>query len=136
MRLLWNHKDGGSESRVWCYGIEFKSLFSVILLRFEDGSREAYHSHAFHCLNWVVKGELWEVRYFPDDCIGDGSHDYYKYFTSLVPFIIKREYLHKVSSKGRTWVLTFRGPWVKTWKEYLPKEDRFVTLTHGRKEVK
>lgn len=33
------------------------------------------------------------------------------------------------------WVLTFRGPWVDTWKEYLPKLKEFVTLTHGRKPV-
>lgn len=136
MKLLWNDKDGGPESRVWCYGIEFKKLFSIILLRFEDGSREAYHSHAFNCLNWVLKGKLIEDRVTKDKPIFSLiSKDIFEYSASIKPFIIKRNHLHKVTSQGRTWVLTFRGPWAKTWIEYLPEENRFVTLTNGRKEV-
>ena len=45
-------KDGGPDSTVWMYGIEVKWLFSILLLRFEDGSRDAYHSHAFDCVSW------------------------------------------------------------------------------------
>lgn len=130
MKWLWHAKDGGKESKVWCYGLEIKSLFSILLLRFEDGSREAYHSHAFNCLNWVLKGKLIEHRIYLDE-----MSDFFIYKKSIIPFIIKRKHMHKVSSKGRTWVLTFRGPWRDTWREYLPGEDRFITLTHGRKEL-
>lgn len=132
MKILLNNKDGGPKSRVWCYGIEFKKLFSVILLRFENGSREAYHSHAFNCLNWVLKGKLIEDRL--ENGIHQGAEDYY-YSASFIPFIIKREHLHKVTSEGRTWVLSFRGPWRKTWVEYLSNENKFIILTHGRKEI-
>jgi len=35
----------------------------------------------------------------------------------------------------KTWVLSFRGPWNKTWKEWLPKEGKEITLTNGREIV-
>ena len=36
------------------------TLFSIALLVFEDGSREAYHEHAFNCVSWVLSGHLSE----------------------------------------------------------------------------
>lgn len=135
MKWLWDDKDGGKESKVWCYGVEIKKLFSIILLRFEDGSREAYHSHAFNCLNWVLKGELQEDRLNRKKVILRNDHNHFKYLSSFIPFIIKKEHLHKVTSIGRTLVLSFRGPWANEWIEYLPDENRFVKLTYGRKEI-
>lgn len=132
MKILMNHKDGGPESKVWCYGIEFKSLFSIILLRFENGSREAYHSHAFNCLNWVLKGDLYEER-ITDIQELDGPD--YRYKTSWLPFVIRRKDLHRVTSIGRSWVLTLRGPWNNTWIEYLPNQKKFIRLTNGRREL-
>jgi hypothetical protein len=32
-----------------------------------------------------------------------------------------------------TYALTIRGRWNDTWKEY--RKDKYVTLTHGRKEI-
>jgi hypothetical protein len=59
MKLLETTKDGGAESTVWAHWlIEIKSLFSVALLRFEDGTRDAFHSHAFGCVSWVICGRL------------------------------------------------------------------------------
>jgi hypothetical protein len=127
LKLLSLAKDGGEESTVWAYFlIEAKSLFSIVLLRFEDGSREAYHTHAFNSISWVLKGGLQEKNL-------DETFNYYP--PSFWPIITKRDTFHQVRSYGRTWVLSFRGPWDKYWKEWLPKELRFVTLTHGRKEV-
>lgn len=130
MKFLWNKKDGGPESRVWMYGLEIKSLFSILLLRFEDGSREAYHSHAFNCFSWVLSGGLLErfvrTRGLPWFVV--------RHAPSWRGFSTHRDTFHKVTSIGRTWVLTFRGPWAGTWQEYT-KERGLVTLTHGRKEV-
>lgn len=43
MKLFQLVKDGGPESSVWAYVLcEFKSLFSVMILRFDGASREAY----------------------------------------------------------------------------------------------
>lgn len=127
MRFLTLVKDGGRESTVWAYVlVEIKSLFSVMLLRFENGSRDAYHEHAFDCISWVLKGKLTEE-------LLDGTINRYR--PSLRPVITRRSTFHQVVSTGRTWVLTFRGPWADKWREYLPAEDRFATLTHGRKEV-
>jgi len=120
-------KDGGEESRVWGYWlVEIKSLFSIVLLRFEDGSRDAYHNHAFHAFSWVLKGKLKEEHM-------DKPYNYI--YPSWKPFITTRSCFHKVTSYGRTWALTFRGPWSKTWREYHPQDDKFIILSGGRKIV-
>jgi quercetin dioxygenase-like cupin family protein len=116
---------------VWGFWlVEIKPLFSVALLCFENGSREAYHEHAFNSWSLVLKGELEEDVAFFDRGAG---------FTRLYGtgcFVhTPRECCHKVKSVGRTWVLTFRGPWADRWREWLPKERRYQTLTHGRKVV-
>jgi hypothetical protein len=128
MKLFKIMKDGGKESTVTGYWlIECKPLFSVCLLRFDGKSREAFHTHAFNSLNWVLKGSVTEE--FID---GKGR----KHTPSFKPIYTKRTDFHKVSSDiGTTWVFSLRGPWSKRWKEYLPEQDRFITLTSGRKEV-
>ena len=127
MKFLKVMKDGGQESTVVGYWlVEIKSLFSVCLLCFHGKSREAFHNHAFNCVSWVVRGGLTEqfldgrVRYHP---------------ASWKPFVTTREDFHMVSSDGDSWVLTFRGPWVRFWNEYLPSSGETITLTDGRKRV-
>lgn len=126
MKFLETSKDGGPKSRVWAHWlVELKNLFSVVLLRFEDGSREAYHSHAFNAVSWVLKGRLVEDRLLADRL---------RFFRpSVVPIITTRDNIHKVTSEGRTWVLSFRGPWADSWVE-LAEDGQLHTLTHGRKE--
>ena len=52
-RLFFVKPDGGKNSGVTAYFlIEWKVLFSVGILRFNEGTREAYHSHAFNALTW------------------------------------------------------------------------------------
>lgn len=119
-------KDGGPTSKVWGYFFELKRLFSIVVLRFEDGSREAYHSHAFNSINWIIKGKLVESHREGGEIM---------YLPSWKPVITRRSTFHKVTSEGRSWVLSFRGPWAKTWQEWIPDEQRLVTLTHGRKEI-
>jgi hypothetical protein len=126
MRFFYLGKDGGERSTVWGYWlVEIKWLFSIVLLRFEDGSRDAYHEHAFNGVSWVLSGRL--VEYVL------GSHAV-TYTPSLWPIFTPRERFHQVCSRGRTWVLQFRGPWRSTWREYLPNEKRYVTLANGRVE--
>lgn len=131
MKFLETTKDGGAESTVWAHWlIEIKSLFSIALLRFEDGTRDAYHSHAFDCVSWVLSGRLLEVH-------RDGRVQWHT--SSLRPVITRRSTYHRVASIGRTWVLTFRGPRSKTWREATPDGQGGYaerTLTHGRKQVR
>lgn len=124
---MWGlKKDGGQESRVWGYWlIELKQLFSIVLLRFEDGSREAYHSHAFNAISWVLRGKLVEFHI-------DGRVEVHT--PSLRPIITTRDTFHMVESRGRTWVFSLRGPWADTWREYIPGRGE-VVLAHGRIEV-
>jgi hypothetical protein len=127
MKLFWKGKDGGTESRVTGYWlIEWKRLFSIVLLRFDGKSREAFHTHAFNSMSWLLKGKLLEEFI-------DGKGHYI--MPSLRPIWTPRSCFHKVDSKGVSWVLSFRGPWTKTWEEFLPNEHRYRTLTNGRAEV-
>lgn len=131
MKLFHLAKDGGVESTVWGFWlVEIKSLFSVAVLKFVGASRDAYHTHAFDSISWLLKGEL-EENVLVTPQVGYTK----QYRPSLRPIITRRSTFHKVDSFGTTYVLTFRGPWVSKWHEYLPSASRFRTLTHGRKEV-
>lgn len=134
MKFLETSKDGGPESHVWAHWlIEIKGLFSIALLRFENGSRDAYHSHAFNSVSWLLSGELRE-HHHPDSgsCKGPNGIFFELHWPSLWPVITKRSTYHMVCSTGTSWVLTFRGPWSKTWKEFDQKTGKLVELTHGR----
>ena len=134
MRLFSKAPDGGEDSGVTAYFlIEWKSLFSVALLRFEKGSsREAYHTHAFNAVTWWLKGEVLEERM---DLAPKGSllGRFTGFMPSFKPKYTSRENMHKIHVMHEAWALTFRGPWNKEWKE--SKDGVETTLTHGRKEV-
>lgn len=115
-------KDGGPESSVTGYWLcEFKNWFSIVLLKFDGKSREAYHTHAFNSVNWLLWGELSEEFI-------DGKGRTLK--PSIWPIIVRRSDYHKVNSDGVSWVLSFRGPWSRTWKE--TRADGEHVLGHGR----
>jgi len=123
MRLFYKGKDGGDESLVTGYWlIEIKSLFSIVLLRFDDGTREAFHSHAFNCFSWVLSGGLVEYH------LGQRLPQFH--LPSWIPFCTYRDTFHKVASLGRSWVLSFRGPWAESWEESIDGRRRL--LSHGR----
>lgn len=128
MHFFFKRKDGGQDSTVTGYWLaEIKSFFSICLLKFDGASREAFHNHAFNSIAIVLKGAITENML-------DGSTRRHK--ASWKPFIVTRNDFHKVDSdKGITWVLNLRGPWSKTWKEFRPLENRFVTLGPGRVEL-
>ena len=121
-------KDGGPYSTVLGYWlVELKRLFSIVLLRFDGASREAFHNHAFNSVSWVLKGRLIEEHL-------DGRIEVHK--PGLRPVVTRRSTFHKVSSDDRTWVLNFRGPWAREWKEFIPGTGETVTLGHGRQVLR
>jgi len=128
MRAFFKGKDGGPESTVTGYWlVEMKRLLSVALVRFDGQSREAFHTHAFDAVSWVLRGSLTET--FIDGRV-------VKHKPSLLPFVTKRSDFHKVDSDAPvSWAITFRGPWVRKWREFIPASQRFLTLTSGRKIV-
>ena len=126
--VLETSKDGGPESTVWAHWLfECKGVGSIVLLRFEDGSRDAYHSHAFNSISWLLSGGLVEDR-IEDDL--PGGHRVTAYLPHWLPIITTRDNCHRVVSVGRSWVLSFRGPWARTWREHSAAGD--VTLASGR----
>lgn len=128
MRFFDKAKDGGPQSTVtgW-WLVEIKWLFSIALLKFDLGSRDAYHSHAFHSLNWILRGFLREDHVDGVSRFHDPSW--------WRPVLTLRSTFHRVFALRTSWVLTIRGPWSRTWNEYLPKTGQCVTLTHGREIV-
>ena len=131
MKLFDKSPDGGRKSGVTGYFVvEIKSLFSIVVLRFSPGSRDAYHSHAFHAITWFLSGSVREFRITPK-----GNVVSKRFTPSLIPKITTRDNMHKVWSDGVSWALSIRGPWTKTWKEYHPSADEVITLGHGRVEV-
>ena len=129
MKFMEWAKDGGTESTVsGLFFVEIKGLFSIALLRFGEGSREAYHSHAFNCFSWVLKGTLREHHL-------DGTENNLPPRNRFLPFGTYRDTFHKVVSEGVSWVFSVRGPWAKTWNEYIPDSKKEVVLTTGRVEV-
>lgn len=123
MKLFFKSKDGGPDSNVTGYWlIEWKAGFSIVLLRFSQGSREVFHSHAFNAVSWILRGLLYETIRFNSSRF---------LFPRLKPYYTSRDTAHRVYGiNNSTWALSFRGPWSKTWKEYT--DDSEVTLAHGR----
>lgn len=123
MKLFRKSHDGGKDSGVTGYWlIEWKNVFSIVLLRFGVGSREAYHSHAFNALTWWLKGEVMEQ-------FQDGSNSKF-WRPSLKPKYTSRNNFHRVVAQKVSWALSFRGPWSKTWQE--EKNGEVYTLKQGR----
>ena len=125
MKILKWSKDGGPESPVDAFFIvEIKSLFSVALLRFNKGGREAYHTHAFNAWTWFISGDLVEQ---------DINGEFHIYERSIVPKITRRTKNHRVVANEPSWCFTIRGPWSDTWTE--DTETHHTVLTHGRRIV-
>lgn len=133
MKFFSVSKDGGPESNVTAFWLcEIKGLFSIALLKFTNGSRESFHSHAFNSVSWLLKGHLREYHLgFRTD---GGGVDYHS--PSVKPIVTKRNTFHQVFSSGTSWVLTFRGPWAKDWQEYKPSTHQYTTLVNGRRVTK
>lgn len=128
MKILFKSKDGGPFSRVTGYWLfESKRFGSIVLLCFDLGSREAFHTHAFNALSWIIKGRLKEV-------LMDGTE--LLLTSSIKPIYTPRDRFHRVFGEvDKTYVLSFRGPWKDIWKEYLPTDNKEIKLTNGRIEI-
>lgn len=126
MKWFKKDTDGGKDSNSIAYFLcEIKSAITILLLKFSGKSREVFHEHAFHCVGWVLKGELRET-------LIDGRT--YTYKPSIFPFFVGRRDFHQVDSvTPDSWVFSIRGPWKKTWREADQDTLDTWSLTHGRK---
>lgn len=127
MKVLRSAPDGGQGSGVTAfYLFESKRFGSVALLRFNTGSREAFHSHAFNAWTWWLRGLVREE-------FAEGSRPKL-WAPSLRPKFTPRNCFHKIIALRTAWALTLRGPWHDRWQE--KRGNKYITLTHGRKEIK
>lgn len=119
--------DGGPNSGVTGYWlIEWKPVFSIVLLKFNKGTREAYHSHAFPALTFWLYGSITE-HHMDKESIN--------WYPSLMPKYTPRNCFHKVEAHEDTYALSIRGPWDETWQEYRNTDDQLVTLANGREII-
>lgn len=122
MKFLQKSPDGGKDSGVTgFFVVEVKPLFSIVILRFNKGTREAYHSHAFHALTFWLKGRVREEHLNGET----------KWFSGGMLKYTPRTVFHRINALETSYAISFRGPWKNTWKE--SRSGEFVTLTHGRK---
>lgn len=127
MRLFQKVKDGGPKSTVDAYFlIESKRFGSVALLKFNEGGREEYHTHAFNALTWFLKGNMLEQK------LG-GVNKWYK--RSLLPKFTSKKNNHRVWAVQDSWCFTLRGPWQDTWTEDDPRTNTHTVFTHGRRVI-
>lgn len=138
-RFFYKKPDGGNDSGVTGYFLlEWKILFSIGILHFKKGTREAYHNHAFNALTWWLKGKVIEHKL---NASFDGNEKLItqfedikkEYKPSLIPKFTSRYNFHKVEALEETYAITFRSWWTDTWMEF--KNNRIIKLTHGRKEL-
>lgn len=126
MKLFSKASDGGKDSGVTGYFlIECKPLFSIVLLRFSKGTREAYHEHAFNAWTLWLKGRVVEHRML----VGSIGRVYRAGQLKRTP----RSCFHKIEALDTAWALSVRGPWAARWHEL--RGNQLVTLTHGRKVI-
>lgn len=135
MKFFSKSSDGGKNSGVTGYYlVEIKPWFSIVLLKFNPGTREAYHEHAFNAWTWWIKGRVIERRlWFRFGAEGKNAFFVNTAFKTGSWKYTARGNCHRVKALETSWALSFRGPWVDTWREW--RGDHFVTLTHGRKEI-
>lgn len=127
MKLFAKATDGGADSTVTGYWlIEWKAVVSIAVLRFDHGSREAYHSHAFVSISWLLSGWLREEHL---------EGDVVFHHRRGRAIVTRRSTFHRVFSEGTSWVITLRGPWGSTWHEWDPRRAKYTTLTDGRRVV-
>ncbi len=126
MKIIKSAPDGGKGSGVTAYFlIEWKKGFSIALLKFNKGSREAFHSHAFNAFTWWLRGEAVETLY--------PTNQNLTWKPSFRPKFTPKGNTHKITATKTTWALTIRGPWEDKWIEVKSKVK--TTFTHGRKVV-
>lgn len=120
-------KDGGPRSPVDAFFLfEIKSFCSVALLRFNEGGREEYHTHAFNAATWFLWGDLVEEEF-------NGNRTRYR--RSLFPKITRRSKNHRVVANRPSWCFTIRGPWAYLWTEDCKATKTTRVLTWGRRTI-
>lgn len=123
MKFFKKAPDGGETSGVTGYYFpEIKPLFSIVLLKFNTGTREAYHSHAFNAVTFWIKGKVIEHD------VGGDRRSYKAGMFKYTP----RDKFHRVEALTDTWAISIRGRWVAKWQEL--RRGGLVNLTHGRIE--
>ena len=127
MKFLQWGTDGGKNSGVIGFWIcEIKTFFSIVILHFNKGTRENYHSHAFNAYTFFIYGRI-------EEQLLNGNINIWK--PSLYPKYTPRSTFHRVKALENTLCISFRGSWFNYWYEYSPNNNEYILLTNNRKII-
>lgn len=133
MKLFKKGHDGGPDSGVTGYWlIEWKSVFSIVLLHFSPGSREAYHSHAFSAVTLWLRGRIREESLAGSSPIS-GMGPPLVYRPGQFKYTPRNKFHRIIAGPKGAWALSIRGRWRGNWQEY--KNERLINLSNGRVEI-
>ena len=114
---------------------EHKRLFSIWSYSWSEvGDQMRFHTHAFASIAITLWGsyteEVMEVSVTPEIPIKT------KVVSNLWrPRYIPRNYCHRITGSDGARTVVFAGPWQKTWKEFFPNTNTWVTYTWGREKL-
>lgn len=108
---------------------EFKRFGGIWFYNWKTIDQMRFHTHAFNAYAILLSGGYSEEIRHSDGSISKNDVEN-KFKLRYIP----REYCHRIcESKKNTWTVVFFGSWAKTWKEYFPIRDEWVTYGWGRK---
>lgn len=109
---------------------ENKHFLSLIFYRWNTVNQTRFHTHAFSAVAFLLKGWYWEKIKIDEHTVDNFVN------VPLVPRYLPKQYCHAIGySKPGTITMVITGPWDKTWQEYFPDSDEWVTYTWGRKKI-
>ena len=109
---------------------EFKRFGGIWLYNWKTIDQNRFHTHAFSSVAITLKGS------YIQEVFKDGGIVLEKVKSWLVPRFLGKGYTHRIlKAAPNTWTLVFFGPWGKTWEEYFPDTNTWVTYAWGRKVI-
>lgn len=112
---------------------ECKYLFSIIFFYFHEskGEQDRFHTHAFNALSIKFFGE------YDEHIIEEDNTNNWKVKKRTKVFkFFPRNSFHRIANSTGCLTLLLSGPWQKTWKEYIVKDQKTVDYSWGREKVK
>lgn len=110
---------------------EHKRLFSIWTYKWGNvGDQMRFHTHAF----WSFAITLWGS--YTEQVLNGRGFDTKKVRKLWWPRFLPRNYCHRITGSKGARTVVFAGPWHKTWAEFFPDTNTWVTYTWGRKVIR
>lgn len=91
-------------------------------MKFNKGTREAYHKHVFDALTWWLWGSVIE-HVFNENNEDNNKVEKINWCPWILPKYTPCDNLHKIEALETSYAISFRGPWKDTWYELKQIKD-------------